>query len=134
MRVITYGTFDTLHYGHIRLLKRARALGSHLTVALSTDEFNLSKGKEAKFSWEQRKLDLEGVRYVDDIIPESHWEQKVTDVTTREIDVFTIGDDWEGEFDFLKEHCDVVYLGRTLNISSTMIRDIAATATKPKKD
>lgn len=133
MRVITYGTFDTLHYGHIRLLKRARALGSHLTVALSTDEFNLSKGKEAKFSWEQRKLDLEGVRYVDDIIPESDWEQKVTDVTTRKIDIFTIGDDWEGKFDFLKEHCDVVYLGRTLNISSTMIRDIATTVTKTNK-
>ena len=103
-------------------------------MALSSDEFNFSKGKEAKFSWEQRKLDLEGVRYVDDIISEDTWEQKVTDVTTRDIDVFTIGDDWVGEFDFLKEHCDVVYLGRTLDISSTMIRDIAMTATKPKKD
>jgi|TARA_B110000908_G_C10088301_1_gene372784 glycerol-3-phosphate cytidylyltransferase len=96
------------------------ALETHLTVALSTDQFDLSKGKEAKFSWGQRKLDIEGVRYVNDIIPKGRWEQKVTDVTTREPDVFTISDDWEGEFDFLKEHSEVVYLGRTLNISSTM--------------
>jgi len=134
MRIITYGTFDTLHFGHIRLLKRARALGSHLTVALSSGEFNFSKGKEAKFSWEQRKLDLEGVRYVDDIISEDTWEQKVTDVTTRDIDVFTIGDDWVGEFDFLKEHCDVVYLGRTLDLSSTMIREVSTPSKKPNKD
>ena len=127
MRVITYGTFATLHYGHIRLLKRARELGSHLTVALSSDTFNRLKGKDAKFSWEQRKLDLEGVRYVDDIISEDDWEQKVSDVTTHNIDIFTIGDDWEGKFDFLKEHCDVVYLGRTQNISSTMIRELSPT-------
>jgi glycerol-3-phosphate cytidylyltransferase len=105
-----------------------------LTVALSSDEFNFSKGKEAKFSWEQRKLDLEGVRYVDDIISEDTWEQKVTDVTTRDIDVFTIGDDWVGEFDFLKEHCDVVYLGLTLDISNTMIREVSTPSKKPNKD
>ena len=103
-------------------------------MALSSGEFNFSKGKEAKFSWEQRKLDLEGVRYVDDIISEDTWEQKVTDVTTRDTDVFTIGDDWVGEFDFLKEHCDVVYLGRTLDISSTMIREVSTPSKKPNKD
>jgi glycerol-3-phosphate cytidylyltransferase len=125
MRVITYGTFDTLHYGHIRLLKRAKALGTHLTVALSTDEFNKVKGKEAVFSWEQRKADLEGVAYVDAIIPEENWDQKRHDVQKHGINVFTMGDDWAGEFDFLKEYCQVIYLSRTQNISSTMIRGIS---------
>ena len=98
-----------------------------MTVALSSDTFNQSKGKDANFSWEQRKLDLEGVRYVDDIISEDDWEQKVSDVATHNIDVFTIGDDSEGKFDFRNEHCDVVYLGRTQNISSTMIRELSPT-------
>ncbi|MEM9585159.1 MAG: glycerol-3-phosphate cytidylyltransferase [Pseudomonadota bacterium] len=121
-RVITYGTFDTLHYGHIRLLKQARALGDHLTVALSTDEFNALKGKEARLSWEQRREDLEGVRYVDQIIREETWEQKSSDVTAYSIDVFTIGDDWLGKFDFLKPECEVIYLPRTPDVSSTWIR------------
>lgn len=128
MRILTYGTFDTLHFGHIRLLKRARAMGDHLTVALSTDEFNALKGKKAKFSWKQRKQDLEAIQYVDEVIPESSWKQKIDDVKKHNIDVFVIGDDWEGKFDFLKEHCEVVYLDRTADISSTMIRKISTSS------
>ena len=102
-RVITYGTFDLLHYGHINLLRRAKALGDYLIVALSTDEFNLKeKNKKSYFSYEERKLILESIRYVDLIIPEENWEQKKTDVIKYDIDVFVIGDDWKGKFDFLK--------------------------------
>ncbi|MGR3762455.1 glycerol-3-phosphate cytidylyltransferase (plasmid) [Roseobacteraceae bacterium NS-SX3] len=122
-RVITYGTFDTLHFGHIRLLRRARELGDYLIVALSTDEFNQLKGKQSKFSWEERKRDLEAVRYVDMVIPEENWEQKRLDVTRHNIDVFTMGDDWTGKFDFLSELCEVIYMPRTPEISSTMIRN-----------
>ena len=121
-RVITYGTFDTLHYGHIRLLRRARELGDFLIVALSSDEFNSLKGKQARFSWEDRKADLEGVRYVDMVVREDNWEQKTHDVATYNVDVFTMGDDWVGKFDFLKPQCEVIYLPRTPDISSTMIR------------
>ncbi|MCV0381789.1 glycerol-3-phosphate cytidylyltransferase [Nitratireductor sp.] len=121
-RVITYGTFDTLHYGHIRLLRRARALGDYLIVALSSDEFNSLKGKKARFSWEERKADLEAIRFVDLVIREDNWEQKVQDVITHRADVFTMGDDWIGKFDFLNPHCEVIYLPRTPDISSTMIR------------
>lgn len=96
-----------------------------MTVALSSDTFNQSKGKDANFSWEQRKLDLEGVRYVDDIISKDECEQKVSEVATHNIDLFTIADDWERKFDFLKEHCDVVYLSRTQNISSTMTLELS---------
>lgn len=125
-KVLTYGTFDTLHFGHIRLLKRARALGDYLVVALSTDTFNAVKGKAARFSWEQRKADLEGLRYVDEIIAEETWEQKLDDVLAHKIDVFTMGDDWIGKFDFLMPHCEVVYLERTPDISSTVIRKVIA--------
>lgn len=122
-RVITYGTFDTLHYGHIRLLRRARELGDYLIVALSTDEFNHLKGKRSKFTWEERKADLEAIRYVDLVIPETCWEQKVEDVRQHDVTVFTIGDDWTGKFDFLKDQCEVFYMPRTPSISSTMIRE-----------
>ena len=122
-RVITYGTFDTLHYGHIRLLARASALGDHLTVALSSDHFNTLKNKKARFSWEQRKIDLAAIRYVDQIIVEETWEQKATDITEHNIDVFTIGEDWSGKFDFLKTICNVVYLPRSPDVSSTLIRN-----------
>jgi glycerol-3-phosphate cytidylyltransferase len=125
-RVITYGTFDTLHYGHIRLLKRTRALGDYLIVAMSSDEFNTLKEKKARFSWEQRKADLEAVRYVDEVIREDTWEQKTTDVEKYDIDVFAIGDDWAGKFDFLKPQCEVVYLPRTPDVSSTLIRTSAS--------
>lgn len=121
-RVLTYGTFDTLHYGHIRLLQRARALGDYLIVGLSTDEFNASKNKQAFHSWEERKAHLEALRYVDLVIPEMTWEQKVDDVKLYHVDVFTMGSDWEGKFDELKALCKVIYLERTNGISSTMIR------------
>jgi glycerol-3-phosphate cytidylyltransferase len=118
-RVITYGTFDTLHHGHIRLLQRARALGDYLIVALSTDEFNAQKGKSAMFSFEDRKNDLESLRMVDLVIPEMNWDQKVKDVQLYHADVFTMGDDWEGKFDFLKDYCEVIYFPRTAAISSS---------------
>ena len=121
-RVLTYGTFDTLHYGHIRLLQRARALGDYLIVALSTDEFNAIKGKTAFHSWEERKAHLEALRYVDLVIPENTWDQKRDDVSLYHADIFTMGDDWEGKFDFLSSLCDVIYLSRTPDISSTFIR------------
>lgn len=121
-RVITYGTFDLLHVGHIRLLARARQLGDELIVGLSTDEFNRLKHKNSFFSYEERKEILESIRYVNKVIPETNWEQKIEDVKRHQIDIFVMGDDWEGEFDFLKEYCEVVYLKRTENISTTMIK------------
>lgn len=124
-RVITYGTFDLLHYGHINLLKRAKSLGDYLIVALSTDEFNWQeKHKKCYFSYEQRKSLLEAIRYVDLVIPEESWEQKRSDIHEYHIDTFVIGDDWKGRFDFLKEEgADVVYLSRTPEISTTQIKE-----------
>lgn len=122
-RVITYGTFDLLHYGHINLLQRAKEKGDYLIVALSTDEFNLAKGKKSFFNFEDRKKLLEAVRYVDLVIPEKCWDQKIQDVRKYEVDTFVIGDDWKGEFDFLKEDCEVIYLERTPEISTTMIKN-----------
>ena len=123
-RVITYGTFDLLHYGHINLLRRAKAEGDYLIVALSTDEFNWNeKRKKCYFSYAKRKMMLEAIRYVDLVIPEENWEQKRTDVHTHDVDVFVMGDDWEGKFDFLKEEgVEVVYLPRTPEISTTQIK------------
>lgn len=110
-RVITYGTFDLLHYGHINLLRRAKEQGDYLIVALSTDEFNWNeKRKKSYFSYEDRKRMLEAIRYVDLVIPEESWDQKVTDVDKYHVDVFVMGDDWKGKFDFLKDKCEVVYL------------------------
>lgn len=122
-KVITYGTFDLIHWGHIRLLERAKALGDYLIVAISTDEFNRLKHKEAYHNFEHRKLILEAIRYVDEVIPESNWEQKLEDVKNRDIGIFVMGDDWEGEFDFLKPYCEVVYLPRTDGISTSKIKD-----------
>lgn len=123
-RVITYGTFDLLHYGHINLLRRAKELGDYLIVCLSTDEFNSLKGKKSFFNYEQRKLLLEAIRYVDLVIPETCWEQKITDIKQYCVDVFVIGDDWKGKFDFLKEEgVEVVYLERTKEISTTDIKN-----------
>jgi glycerol-3-phosphate cytidylyltransferase len=123
-RVITYGTYDTLHHGHIRLLRRAKSLGDYLIVALSTDDFNLLKGKKSLFSYEDRKEDLEALRYVDLVIPEKTWDQKATDVRDYYVDVFAMGDDWSGKFDYLKDSCEVIYFPRTPSISSTEIRKI----------
>ena len=121
-KVITYGTFDLLHWGHINLLKRARALGDYLIVAISSDEFNLIKNKKAFHSYQNRKMILEAIRYVDEVIPEENWEQKLTDVEQHDVDIFVMGDDWKGEFDFLKEKCEVIYLPRTAGISTTKIK------------
>ncbi|UXI84676.1 glycerol-3-phosphate cytidylyltransferase [Ligilactobacillus salivarius] len=123
-RVITYGTFDLLHYGHINLLRRAKMLGDYLVVALSTDEFNWhDKHKKTYFSYEQRKQLLESIRYVDLVIPEKNWNQKKSDMREYHIDTFVMGDDWKGKFDFLKdEGVDVVYLPRTAEISSSKIK------------
>ena len=122
IKVITYGTFDILHYGHINLLKRAKELGDFLIVCLSTDEFNALKGKKSYYDYETRKMMLEAIKYVDLVIPETCWEQKVEDIKKYNVDIFTMGSDWEGKFDFLKEYCEVVYLPRTEGISSTKIK------------
>lgn len=123
-KVITYGTYDLLHYGHVNLLRRAKELGDYLIVALSTDEFNWNeKQKKCYFSYEKRKQMLEAIRYVDLVIPEKGWEQKRTDVHEHDVDVFVMGDDWKGKFDFLKEEgVEVVYLERTPEISTTQIK------------
>lgn len=122
-KIITYGTFDLLHYGHINLLHRAKELGDYLIVGLSTDEFNwIEKRKKCYFTYEQRKKLLEAIRYVDLVIPEESWLQKVSDVQEFRVDAFVIGNDWEGKFDFLKDYCEVVYLPRTPEISTTQIK------------
>lgn len=124
-RVLTYGTFDLLHYGHIRLLKRAAEYGDYLIVAASTDEFNSLKGKRAFHDYATRKMMLEAIRYVDLVIPENNWEQKVEDIKKYEIDVLIMGSDWENDEHFknLSEYCEVVFLPRTEGISTTMIKE-----------
>ena len=124
-RILTYGTFDLLHYGHIEILRRAKALGDYLVVALSTDEFNESKGKIAYHSYDTRKKMLEAIRYVDLVIPENNWEQKANDVTEYHIDTVVMGSDWAGsdKFDYLKDYCEVVFLERTPGVSTTMIKN-----------
>ncbi|MBN4908769.1 MULTISPECIES: glycerol-3-phosphate cytidylyltransferase [Mammaliicoccus] len=121
-RVLTYGTYDLLHYGHIELLRRAKQYGDYLIVALSTDEFNKLKNKKSYYNYEQRKMMLESIRYVDLVIPENNWEQKTDDVKNFKVDTFLMGHDWEGEFDFLKDQCEVIYLKRTEGISTTQIK------------
>lgn len=123
-RILTYGTYDLLHYGHIRLLERASKLGDYLIVALSTDEFNQIKGKKSYYSYELRKQMLEAVRYVDLVIPENNWEQKKLDVLTYNIDTVVMGSDWKDNehFEILRDYCDVVYLERTEGISTTKIK------------
>ncbi len=133
-RVITYGTFDLLHYGHINLLRRAKALGDYLVVVLSSDEFNWKeKHKKCYFTYEERKQLIEAIRYVDLVIPENNWEQKVSDVKEYHIDTFVMGDDWEGRFDFLQSYCEVVYLKRTPEISTTQIKNDLNTTGKMDK-
>ena len=125
-KILTYGTFDLLHYGHINFLKRAKALGDYLIVGLSTTEFNALKGKQCYFTYEQRKLLLEALRYVDLVIPEDSWEQKINDVKEYHIDTFVMGDDWKGKFDYLKDYCEFIYLPRTVEgydpISTSQIK------------
>lgn len=121
-KVITYGTYDLLHVGHINLLRRAKELGDYLVVVLSSDEFNALKHKTAYHPYEDRKTILEAIKYVDEVLPEYTWEQKISDVVDNNIDVFVMGDDWKGQFDFLKDYCEVVYLPRTEGISTTKIK------------
>lgn len=120
--VITYGTFDILHIGHINLLRRARALGDRLVVGLSSDAFNRGKHKSSLLNYDNRRAVLQAIRYVDEIFPEDNWEQKADDIRRYAADVFVMGDDWAGKFDFLKEFCEVVYLPRTAEISTTEIK------------
>lgn len=124
-RVLTYGTFDLLHYGHIRLLQRAKALGDYLIVALSTEEFNELKGKKTYHNYETRKMMLEAIRYVDLVIPEENWEQKINDVREYHADIVVMGSDWAGsdKFEYLNDYCEVVYLDRTEGISTTKIKE-----------
>ncbi|AIF67908.1 MULTISPECIES: glycerol-3-phosphate cytidylyltransferase [Terribacillus] len=122
-KVITYGTFDLLHWGHVNLLRRAKEMGDYLIVAISSDEFNKLKDKKSYHSFENRKMILEAIRYVDEVIAEENWDQKVHDVVDHNVDVFVMGSDWEGKFDFLKDHCEVVYLPRTVGISTSKIKD-----------
>ena|SRR6218665_228854 len=121
--VITYGTFDLIHRGHINILKRAKELGDYLIVGLSSDEFNTLKGKASYYTFEERKYILESIKYVDLVIKEDSWDQKQNDVVEHKADVFVMGDDWEGEFDFLSKHCEVIYLKRTNDISTTKIKE-----------
>ena len=121
-RIITYGTFDLLHYGHINLLERAKKMGDYLIVALSTNKFNEIKNKKCFFSFEERKRLVEAIRYVDLVIPEECWEQKENDVKLYQVDTLVMGDDWKGKFDYLKSVCEVVYLERTPEISTSKIK------------
>lgn len=120
--IITYGTFDMFHIGHLKLLQRLKSMGDKLIVAVSTDEFNQTKGKKTLIPYEQRVEIVRNIKCVDEAIAEENWEQKVNDVQKYNVDVFAIGDDWEGKFDFLKEYCEVVYLSRTQNISTTQLK------------
>jgi len=120
--VITYGTFDMFHIGHLNLLKRLSKMGDKLIVAVSTDEFNKKKNKKSLISYKQRKQIVEAIKYVDLVIPESSWEQKKDDIKKYNVDIFAIGKDWKGEFDFLKEDCEVVYIPRTKKVSSTKLK------------
>lgn len=122
--VITYGTFDLFHIGHLNLLRRAKELGDYLIVAVSTDRFNWEeKHKKCEISDKDRMAIVEAIKYVDKVIPEDSWDQKIKDVQKYDVDVFVMGDDWKGKFDFLKDYCEVVYLPRTEGISSTQLKE-----------
>lgn len=121
-KIITYGTFDLIHRGHISILQRAKEFGDYLVVGVSTDEFNVIKNKKCYYTFSERKYILEAVKYVDEVIPESTWEQKIIDVQKNNIDIFVMGDDWKGKFDYLSEYCKVIYLPRTEGISTTKVK------------
>lgn len=132
--VLTYGTFDLFHIGHLNLLKRARELGDKLIVAVSTDEFNATKGKTTLMPFEHRVELVRSVRFVDEVIAESNWDQKISDVQQHRVDLFVMGSDWQGKFDFLKPHCEVVYLPRTDNVSSTELKKAIQVFMQLKRD
>lgn len=125
--VITYGTFDLFHIGHLRLLQRLKALGNRVIVGVSTDEFNLGKGKKCLIPYDQRAEIVSNVKQVDMVIPESSWEQKEKDIVTYGVDIFAMGSDWKGKFDYLEEYCEVVYLERTEGVSTTEIKNMLST-------
>ena len=132
--IITYGTFDLFHIGHLKLLQRLSRLGAKLIVAVSTDEFNKLKGKKTIIPYEQRAEIVENIKCVDMVIPEYNWEQKVKDIKEYNVGIFSIGDDWKGKFDFLKEHCEVIYLDRTEGISSTQLKNTLKTFSVSKDE
>jgi glycerol-3-phosphate cytidylyltransferase len=133
--LLTYGTFDMFHIGHLRLLKRLKKKCDYLIVGLSTDEFNLGKGKKTLIPYKQRKKILKSIKYVDKVIPEKNWKQKVSDVKKLDVDIFAMGDDWKGKFDFLGEHCKVLYLKRTKDISTTKLKkSLTSFLSIPKED
>ena len=121
IKILTYGTYEIFHFGHLELLRRAKALGDYLIVGLSTDEFNIEKGKEFFHTFEQRKAILEACKYVDSVIPETCWEQKEQDIREHNISILVMGSDWQGEFDHLIEYCEVKYLSYTFGISTRFI-------------
>ena len=125
--VITYGTFDMFHIGHLKLLKRLSKMGDYLIVGVSNDKFNESKGKKTMIPYKQRAKIVKSIKYVDKVIPEKNWEQKVKDIKKYNVDIFVMGDDWKGKFDFLKDYCDVIYLPRTKDISSTDLKNTLQT-------
>ncbi|HIF9502957.1 TPA: glycerol-3-phosphate cytidylyltransferase [Photobacterium damselae] len=132
--VITYGTFDLFHVGHVRLLKRLSSLGDKLFVGLSSDEFNRNKGKKSFFSYSEREEILNSCRYVDFVFPEDNWQQKKDDILKYEADIFAMGDDWKGKFDDLKNYCDVIYLPRTEDISTTEIKKTLSSVNEKELD
>lgn len=123
--VLTYGTFDLFHEGHVKLLKRAKDLGDELIVAVSTEEFNQLKGKKSYFTYDQRKTIVDAIKYVDKVIPEENWEQKINDIKEYNVDILVMGDDWAGsdKFDYLKDYVELVFLPRTEGISTTQIKE-----------
>jgi len=128
--VITYGTFDLFHIGHLNLLKRAKALGDFLIVGVSTDEFNELKGKKAIMPYEHRKEIVSAIKCVDMVIAEETWEQKIEDFKKYDVDILVMGDDWKGKFDHFKEYVDVVYLPRTKGISTSMLKKVLSSVDK----
>lgn len=123
--ILTYGTFDMFHVGHLNLLRSLRSMGSRLVVGVSTDEFNAIKGKETLVPFAERASIVAGIRYVDEVFPENDWEQKESDIARYNADVFAMGNDWTGKFDYLSSVCQVVYLPRTEGISSTEIKNLS---------
>lgn len=131
-RVITYGTFDLFHIGHLNILERLRALGDYLVVGISTDEFNAQKGKQCVVSYAERAAIVSALRCVDEVIPEERWEQKADDVSRLKIDIFGMGSDWQGKFDDLSKYCQVVYLPRTEGVSTTELRTTISIKHNPR--
>ncbi|BDY13444.1 glycerol-3-phosphate cytidylyltransferase [Hydrogenimonas cancrithermarum] len=132
--IITYGTFDLFHIGHLKLLKRLKEMGDRLIVGVSTDEFNALKGKRTLIPYEQRAEIVGAIKYVDEVIPEKSWDQKIDDIRRLNVDVFAIGNDWAGKFDFLKEYCEVVYLERTKGISSSQLKNVLTSVSVSKEE